>query len=70
MSRVMHVPDRSPTELALFLAPFAVYVIFLWATRAAVLDCGELVALTRVLAGDRRAHPDGRKLRPARAFRR
>jgi hypothetical protein len=26
------------TELALFLAPFAVYAIFLWATRAGVLD--------------------------------
>ncbi len=26
------------TELALFLVPFAVYVIFLWATRARVLD--------------------------------
>lgn len=26
------------TEVALFLAPFAVYVIFLWATRARVLD--------------------------------
>ena len=26
------------TELALFLAPFAAYVLFLWATRAKVLD--------------------------------
>jgi len=26
------------TELALFLAPFAVYGVFLWATRAGVLD--------------------------------
>ena len=26
------------TEIALFLVPFAVYVIFLWATRARVLD--------------------------------
>jgi Family of unknown function (DUF6111) len=26
------------TELALFLAPFVVYAIFLWATRAGVLD--------------------------------
>jgi quinol-cytochrome oxidoreductase complex cytochrome b subunit len=26
------------TELALFLAPFAVFAIFLWATRAGVLD--------------------------------
>jgi Family of unknown function (DUF6111) len=26
------------TELALFLAPFAVYGIFLWATQAGVLD--------------------------------
>jgi hypothetical protein len=26
------------TEVALFLAPFAVYVIFLWATRTRVLD--------------------------------
>jgi hypothetical protein len=25
------------TELALFLAPFAAYAVFLWATRAAVL---------------------------------
>ena len=25
------------TELALFLAPFAVYAVFLWATRAGVL---------------------------------
>jgi Family of unknown function (DUF6111) len=26
------------TELALFLAPFAVYALFLWATRAGVTD--------------------------------
>ncbi|MFL6798959.1 MAG: DUF6111 family protein [Xanthobacteraceae bacterium] len=26
------------TELALFLAPFVAYAIFLWATRAGVLD--------------------------------
>jgi hypothetical protein len=26
------------TELALFLTPFGVYAIFLWATRAGVLD--------------------------------
>jgi len=26
------------TELALFLAPFAVYAVFLWTTRAGVLD--------------------------------
>jgi hypothetical protein len=26
------------TELALFLAPFVIYAIFLWATRAGVLD--------------------------------
>jgi hypothetical protein len=26
------------TELALFLAPFVVYAIFLWVTRAGVLD--------------------------------
>lgn len=26
------------TELALFLAPFALYALFLWATRAGVLD--------------------------------
>jgi hypothetical protein len=26
------------TEIALFVVPFAVYVIFLWATRAPVLD--------------------------------
>jgi len=26
------------TELALFLTPFVVYAIFLWATRAGVLD--------------------------------
>ena len=26
------------TEVALFLVPFAVYVIFLWATRTRVLD--------------------------------
>ena len=26
------------TEVALFLAPFAVYAVFLWATRARVLD--------------------------------
>jgi hypothetical protein len=25
-------------ELAIFLAPFAVYIVFLWATRAKVLD--------------------------------
>jgi hypothetical protein len=26
------------TEIALFLAPFIAYVVFLWATRAGVLD--------------------------------
>ncbi len=26
------------TEIALFLAPFAAYAVFLWATRAGVLD--------------------------------
>jgi hypothetical protein len=26
------------TELALFLAPFVLYLVFLWATRARVLD--------------------------------
>ena len=26
------------TEVALFLAPFAAYAVFLWATRAGVLD--------------------------------
>ena len=26
------------TELAFFLAPFAVYALFLWATRAGVMD--------------------------------
>jgi hypothetical protein len=26
------------TEIALFLVPFAIYAIFLWATRAGVLD--------------------------------
>ena len=26
------------TEIALFLAPFAAYALFLWATRAGVLD--------------------------------
>jgi hypothetical protein len=26
------------TELALFLTPFAIYAVFLWATRAGVLD--------------------------------
>jgi hypothetical protein len=26
------------TELALFLAPFALYAVFLWATRAGVMD--------------------------------
>ena len=28
------------TEVALFLAPFAAYAVFLWATRAGVLDAG------------------------------
>jgi hypothetical protein len=26
------------TELALFLAPFVLYAVYLWATRAGVLD--------------------------------
>jgi Family of unknown function (DUF6111) len=26
------------TELALFLAPFVVYAVFLWATRAGIMD--------------------------------
>jgi Family of unknown function (DUF6111) len=26
------------TEIALFLAPFVIYAVFLWATRAGVLD--------------------------------
>jgi hypothetical protein len=36
------------TELALFLAPFAVYAIFLWATRSGMLEI-ENWALGRVL---------------------
>ena len=28
------------TEVALFLAPFVVYAVFLWATRAGVFDSG------------------------------
>jgi quinol-cytochrome oxidoreductase complex cytochrome b subunit len=29
------------TELALFLTPFVVYAVFLWATRAGVLDASQ-----------------------------
>jgi uncharacterized protein DUF6111 len=29
------------TELALFLAPFVVYAVFLWATRARVMDAAQ-----------------------------
>ena len=29
------------TELALFLAPFAIYAAFLWATKAGVLDSSQ-----------------------------
>jgi quinol-cytochrome oxidoreductase complex cytochrome b subunit len=29
------------TELALFLAPFAIYAAFLWATKAGVLDASQ-----------------------------
>jgi hypothetical protein len=36
------------TELALFLAPFVVYAIFLWSTRAEVLDRAQW-PLARVL---------------------
>jgi hypothetical protein len=36
----IYVPMIRPvlTELALFLAPFVVYAIFLWATKAGLLD--------------------------------
>jgi hypothetical protein len=38
------------TELALFLAPFAAYIIFLWATRAGVVhpDSWSLPVLARL----------------------
>ena len=36
------------TELALFLTPFAVYAIFLWATRTGVLD-GSQWTLSRLV---------------------
>ena len=32
------------TEVALFLVPFLVYAVFLWATRAGVLDPAVVVA--------------------------
>jgi hypothetical protein len=35
------------TELALFLTPFVLYAVFLWATRAGVLDSSQW-PLTRV----------------------
>ena len=49
------------TEVALFLVPFAVYVIFLWATRTRVLDW-ESWSLPRVSwppLGDTRADTRG-----------
>jgi Family of unknown function (DUF6111) len=36
------------TELALFLTPFAIYAVFLWATRAGVLDSSQWT-LSRVI---------------------
>ena len=38
------------TELALFLAPFVVYAIFLWATRARRARSGALVDVAHRLA--------------------
>ena len=32
------------TEVALFVAPFVAYALFLWATRAGVLDVSRVVA--------------------------
>ena len=47
-----------------------VYAIFLWATRAGVLDPASLAARRARLARHRRARADDRQLRRARAFRR
>ena len=56
------------TELALFLAPFVVYAIFLWATRAGVLDPESWPLPAHRLADDRGARPDDRQLHRARAM--
>ena len=58
------------TELALFLAPFVVYAVYLWATRAGVLDAaswslgrsGWLLIATRAGVLDRAQWPLARVL--------
>ena len=55
------------TEIALFLAPFVVYAVFLWATRAGVLHPDSWSPAARCLAGDRGARADDRQLHRAGA---
>ena len=56
------------TEIALFLAPFVVYAIFLWATRAERAAPGVVAACDARLAHHRVARADARQLRGARAL--
>ena len=55
------------TEIALFLAPFVVYAIFLWATRGGVLHPESWTAAAPRLAADCGARADDRQLHRARA---
>ena len=47
------------TELALFLAPFVVYALFLWATRAGVLH-PDSWSLPRIACASAWCHMSGR----------
>ena len=58
------------TELALFLTPFVLYAVFLWATRAGVFASGFVVVGSDRLADDRGARDGGRELRRDGAIRR
>ena len=56
------------TEIGIFLIPFAVYAVFLIATRSGLFDADVLAAAHRRQAGARLAAAGRRQLRPARAF--
>ena len=56
------------TELALFLAPFVVYALYLFATKAALLTLASWPPKVLAHARHLRADPDDRQLHRSLAF--
>ena len=56
------------TEIALFLAPFVLYAVFLWATKAGVMDLELLAAGARAIARHSSDGAGARQLHLFRAF--